>query len=74
MNRRTGDHGPGPSVTGVAATGAPESFVHCWMSTRFDFVARPRGGLSQFHKQIQEKHIHEKPNLHNLLREHSVWL
>lgn len=41
---------------------------------RFDFVVRPRGGLSKFDKQIQEKHIHEKPNLYNLLTEHSVWL
>lgn len=40
----------------------------------FNFVARPRGGLAKFDKQIQEKHIHEKPNLYNLLTEHSVWL
>lgn len=41
---------------------------------RLDFAAQPRGGLSKFDKQIQEKHIHEKPNLYNLLTEHSLWL
>ncbi len=37
-----------------------------------ELVARPRCRLSGFDKQIQEKHIHEKPNLSNLLAEHSA--
>lgn len=53
----------------VGASGPPAAG-----GRRFDFVVRPRGGLSKFDKQIQEKHIHEKPNLYNLLTEHSVWL
>ena len=39
-----------------------------------EFAARPCCRLSDFDKQIQEKHIHEGSNLSNLLTKHSSGL
>lgn len=43
--------------------------MYSFSAAGFFFSVWPRCRLSHFDKQIQEKHIHVKPNLSNLLTE-----